>query len=357
MIVMNGRKTVIPFLREKAVLLAPMAGYTDSCFRKLCRSFGADGVVTEMVSADGLVREDGKSIALSTLSADERPAGIQLFGSSPETLSLGASVAERQIPDFIDLNYGCPVKKVVKRNAGASLLRDPNRAGDIISAVAGTVSVPLSAKIRVGWDSMQVNAAEVAIAVQAGGACFITVHGRTRDQGYTIPSSLSIIGDVVKTVDIPVVGNGDIFSPEDAMRMFDSTGCRGIMIGRGALGRPWIFKQVKDYIATGSYDEPPAIPVRLGILFWQIHKSVERMGEQRGIRWMRKHLVWYTRGMPFGTGLRRGAMREDTLRGIRTLFERYLAHIGEEEGSFTKDMLDIGEAGVREVQEAIADRP
>ena len=339
---MDRDRLDFPFTTERPVLLAPMAGFTDTYFRQICSAFGADGVVSEMISADGLVRKNDRGWDLAAFEECERPVGVQLFGSSPETLSEAAGLLERVDPDFVDLNFGCPVKKVVKRNCGSALMRDPELMGRIALEVTRSVGVPISAKVRAGWDADSVNAPEAAAVLEKAGVAFITVHGRTRSQNYSEPSSLQVIGDVVKAVDVPVIGNGDVFSPEDAAVMLEETGCRGVMVARGAFGQPWIFRQIKSFLAEGGYGPPPGIPERFALLYWQIGKVVERMGEKRGVCWMRKHVISFTRGLPGGVKLRRASMKIVTMDGLRNLLDEYLSYVM---GEYDRELFDVADLG------------
>jgi tRNA-dihydrouridine synthase B len=325
---MNQNRMHFPFAGDIPLLLAPMAGYTDTYFRRMCKLFGADVVFTEMISADGIVRENDRGWDLAFFSEEERPIGVQLFGSSPETMAKAACRLERLKPDFIDLNFGCPVKKVVKRNCGASLMRDLELMKHITSEVVQNLKIPVSGKIRAGWDREHINAPQAAIALQEAGVSFVTVHGRTRNQNYSAPSSRTVIRDVVRSVDIPVIGNGDIFSPDDALCVLEETGCDGIMIARGSFGHPWIFRQTKSFLSDRTYLPSPEIPKRFSLLIWYFRNVVKRMGEKKGICWMRKHFISFSKGLPDGAKLRRSAMKIVTFDGILKLIEEYLHTIG-----------------------------
>ncbi|OPX24292.1 MAG: tRNA dihydrouridine synthase DusB [Candidatus Latescibacteria bacterium 4484_107] len=247
------------------VVLAPLAGVTDHSFRLLCREMGASLVYTEMVSADGLVRKNPGTGRLIHFGESERPIGVQLFGSDLAIMARGAEqLAERGF-DLIDLNFGCPVKKVVKRNAGSALMRDPERLARITEAVVGAVDLPVTVKIRSGWSEEAINAVQVARLVQEAGAKAITVHARTRKMGFSGQADWEVIAEVKAAVSIPVIGNGDVRTPEDARRMFDDTGCDLVMIGRGALGNPWIFRRTVVFLRTGAHLPEPNLRERMEV--------------------------------------------------------------------------------------------
>ncbi len=294
-------------ITDRKIWLAPLAGFTDQPFRTICKACGAEVMVTEMVSADGLIFEESRSIPYADFLQEQRPVGIQLFGSDADIMGRAASlIAEKRQPDFIDVNMGCPVKKVVNRGAGSALMKEPEKAGDIIRSIKRALSgsgIPLSAKIRSGWDSHSINAVEVAKILEDAGVDMIAVHPRTRKQMYSGQSEWSIIARVKEAVSIPVVGNGDIRSPEDAKRMLGETGCDSVMIGRGALGNPWIFRQTSDFLLTGSYMDLSYLE-RFRIIRNHYLMAIEYYGAHRGIREMRTHLHDYTKGYRGGAKVR-----------------------------------------------------
>lgn len=298
--------------------LAPMAGVADRAFRELCCGFGAAYAVGEMVSAKGLSYNSEKSFELLELSDKERPAAVQLFGYEPDVMARAAELAMRFKPDIIDINMGCPAPKIAGNHSGAALMKDPELCGEIVRAVCSAVDVPVTVKIRKGWDKNSVNAVEVALVCENAGASAVTVHGRTREQQYMPSADWDIIRDVKKAVSIPVIGNGDIVTAEDAARMYEHTNCDLVMVGRGALGNPWLFREINSLL---GYDRP-SLPVsnaeRITVLLRHIRMLCEYKGEDVGMREARKHSAWYFKGMRDAASLRRKA---GTLKTFDALIE------------------------------------
>lgn len=275
-----------------------MAGVADNAFRLMAKSGGASLVFTELISADGLVRNSPKSHQLSEFSPEERPIGVQLFGSDPEIVAEAARRVCEVRPDFIDLNFGCPAKKVVQCGAGAALLRELPRMRAIVKAVVSAVSVPVSGKIRSGWDASHIVATDASRILEEEGACMITVHARTKKMRFQGEADWRIIREVKTSVSIPVIGNGSVQSAEDGMTMLEETGCDLVMIGRGALGKPWIFRQVDRYLETGEKLDDPSYRERIEVCLKHYRTALKMVGKERGVKEMRKHIGWYLKGMP-----------------------------------------------------------
>ena len=291
------RRTKEIFGSEFPVFLAPMAGVTDLPFRLLCKEQGCDAMVTEMVSAKALYYGNKNTAPLLETREEERPIGVQLFGSDPELMGQMAHKIEGKGFSFIDINMGCPVPKIVNNREGSALMKDPELAGKIVSSVVKHVALPVTVKFRKGFDKDHCNAVEFAQVLEENGACALTVHGRTREQYYNGEADWSIIKKVKESVSVPVIGNGDIFCGLDALRMKEETGCDGVMIGRGAKGNPWIFREVAAAVSGEKIPERPDEKEIIEMLLRHARLNVEYKGEYTGIREMRKHTAWYTVGM------------------------------------------------------------
>lgn len=284
--------------------LAPMAGMADMAFRELCADYGAGYTVTEMVSSKGLTMGDKKSAMLLTLGEREGKAGAQIFGDNPEIMAEAAVKCLEFKPDIIDINMGCPAPKVAMNGGGASLMKSPRLAGEIVKAVSQAVDIPVTAKIRKGWDDNSVNAVELAKILEENGAAAIAVHGRTRMQMYSGEVDYDIIRRVKEAVDIPVIGNGDITDVQSAAIMLEKTGCDAIMIGRGALGNPWIFQQINAYLNECRVIPEPTLTEKMTVMLAHIKKIIEYKGEYTGIREARHHAGYYTKGLRGGAKFR-----------------------------------------------------
>lgn len=287
---------VIHLVQGKA-LLAPLAGITNLPFRLIAREFGCDLCFTEMISANGLVRQSDKTMEYLKTCAEDQPLGVQLFGADPGILAKAAVIVAGQHPDLIDINMGCPVRKVIKTGAGAILMKDPVLAGRIIAAVVKAVSVPVTVKIRSGWSKGSMNAVEMSRIAEDSGAAAIIVHGRTADQGFSGHADWGVIAQVKNAVKIPVIGNGDIQQPFDACKMSAETGCDAVMVGRGALGNPWIFQGINQLRAGIVEDCRPSLLQKSNIIrkHWEIEANY--CGRRTANRSFRKHLLWYTKGL------------------------------------------------------------
>lgn len=278
--------------------LAPMAGVADRAFRELCVSYGAAYVVSEMISSKGVSLGDRKSKALMQLSDEERPAGVQIFGNDPSVMAQSVKTVLDVSPDFVDINMGCPAPKIAGNGGGASLMRHPQLAKEIVEAVvAACGSVPVTVKIRSGWDFENLNAVEMAQNAEKAGAVAVTVHGRTRQQMYASPVDHQMIAEVKKSVSIPVIGNGDIVDGPSAAKMLEETNCDFLMVGRGALGRPWVFSQINAYLQNGIILPEPPVSERMRVMVKHVRKICEYKGERIGIREARKHAAWYAKGI------------------------------------------------------------
>lgn len=280
------------------VILAPLAGISDSPFRNICRGFGAAMVFTEMISVDGLLRNNRRTLEYVFFRESERPIGFQLFGSDPDAFVRALSIIEPFQPDAIDLNFGCPVRKVVKRGAGAALLKDIDRLEEITRAVVQHSSRPVMAKIRKGWDNKNDNALEVAKRLEQCGVAAVTIHPRTQAQGYAGRADWETIAIIKRELSVPIIGSGDVRSGEDAQRMIDETGCDLVMIGRASLGNPWIFQQANHFLKTGHKLPPPNLGQRLEVIQRHLADLVAVKGERIALREIRKHLGWYLKGLP-----------------------------------------------------------
>ncbi len=292
---------------KKTAALAPMAGVADRAFREICAEFGACYVVGEMASSKGMSFNSAKTAELLAVSGRERPAAVQIFGSEPETMAKAAVMSLDYRPDAIDINMGCPAPKIAGGGSGAALMKDLGLAGNIIGAVTAAVELPVTVKFRKGWDAGSINAVGAALIAEANGAAAVTIHGRTREQFYAPPVDLNIIREVKRAVHIPVVGNGDVVSAETALRMYEITGCDLVMIGRGALGAPWVFKQIDAYLSRGERLKEPELDERMSVMLRHIKLACEYKGEYVAMREARKHVAWYLKGLKGAAALRRRA--------------------------------------------------
>ena len=286
--------------RERPLFLAPMEDVTDPSFRYMCKGFGADMVYTEFISSDGLVREGAKSVAKLNISDGERPVGIQIYGHLIEPMVESARIAEAARPDVIDINFGCPVRKIAGRGAGSGMMRDVPLMVEMTRRIVEAVKVPVTVKTRLGWDEEHRNIEEIALRLQDAGIAALTIHGRTRAQMYTGEADWTPIGRVKNNplMKIPVIGNGDIDSPQRAAEAFDRYGVDGVMIGRATYGRPWIFREIRHYLDTDELLPQPSVCERVEIAKRHLAKSVEVKGERVGVLEMRRHLSNYFKGLP-----------------------------------------------------------
>ena len=298
---------------QKTAALAPMASVADRAFRILCKQFGASYMVSEMVSSKGLCYGDTKSAQMLTVTPEEKPMAVQLFGSDPAFMAKAAQMAAQYSPQIIDINMGCPVNKVVSGNGGCALMKNPSLASEIVYAVKNSVSLPVTVKFRKGWDNGQTNTVAFAKAMVNAGADALTVHPRTRVQMYSGKADWDIITAVKQAVTVPVIGNGDVFNVEDAVRMYEQTGCDLVMIGRASYGRPWIFQQVEHWFKTGTLLPDPSISERFSVMEKHILMICADKGERTGLAEARKHIAWYLKGIPSAAALRNECMRISTM--------------------------------------------
>ena len=297
------------------VFLAPMAGITDLPFRIICKEFGCGMMTTEMVSAKGLLYENGKTNQLLYIDEREHPIGAHLFGSEM------AKQVEQSPIDFIDINMGCPAPKITKNGEGSALLKNPELIGEIVYAVSKALTKPLTIKIRKGFDEDNINAVQVAKIIEQAGASALALHGRTREQFYSGTADWDIIKEVKQNISIPLIGNGDIRTPQDAKRMMDYTGCDAVLIGRGAQGNPWIFKRTVHFLETGELLPEPTFEERAEVILRHAKMLVEYKGEYVGIREMRTHLTSYVKGLHGATDLRRSLTSVETYDDIKRMME------------------------------------
>jgi len=303
-------------------MLAPMSGITDYPFRQICREFGADLTFTEVVSVDGLLYNNRTTFQILKFKPHEKPIGFQLFGSDETKFARVLKIIEKLQPDIIDVNLGCPMKKIVKKGAGAALLKELNKIEKIISALKQT-SIPITAKIRIGWDVNTIVAEDVAKSVESGGADAITVHGRTKEQGYSGKAQWEYIARVKSVVNIPVIGNGDVFDGPSALAMFQMTGVDGIMLARGTLGKPWLFAEIQQYLKEGSINIKPDYSFRLQVLQRHYQLQLQFYDETNALTRMKKHLVWYTRGLPFAARIKERVFEAKNFKEIHKIFQDY----------------------------------
>jgi len=309
------------------LILGPMAGVTDLPFRLLCKEKGADLVYTEMVSAKGVQYNNKNTESLIQIAEGERPAALQLFGSDPDILSESAKKLEFRNFDILDINMGCPVPKVVNNGEGSALMKNPKLIGEIVRKVSLNYSKPVTIKIRKGFQEDIINAVEIAKIAEANGAAAVAVHARTREQYYSGRADWEVIRRVKEAVKIPVIGSGDVFTPEDAKLMIEQTECDAIMIARGARGNPWLFEQIKYYLEKGILLTKPDFGAVREMILRHAALSVEYKGEYTGMREMRKHVAWYTLGYPGSAKIRNRVNEIENMEDLARLMEEFIIHV------------------------------
>ena len=310
------------------VALAPMTGITDMPFRVICKELGCGLVVSEMVSAKGLLYKNVKTFDMLRIAQEERPAAIQLFGSVPQELARAAQIVEADGADIIDFNMGCPVPKIVNNGEGSALMKNPQLAYEILARMADAVKIPVTVKIRAGWDANNINAPEVAQLAEKAGVAAIAVHGRTREQFYNGKADWSVIKAVKDAVKIPVFGNGDILTAADGLRMLEETGCDGLMIGRGADGNPWIFKEIISALSGKDKKFQVSLDERLDMIVRHLKMLIAFKGEVIAVKEMRRHAGAYLKGMPMAAEYRRRINSLNTFEEFKALIEEYRAEAG-----------------------------
>jgi tRNA-dihydrouridine synthase B len=326
---------MLPWFQDGAfpLYLAPMARFTDVVFREFCKAQGADVMVTEFVQADALTRDDPKLWETVDFTETQRPMGVQIFGSNPRTMAAAARLlTDRLRPDFIDINFGCPADRVICMDAGSSMLRNPKKLGQVTAAVVQAVSeTPVTVKIRTGWDDDHIVAREVGHIVESEGARALAIHGRTKVQGYRGEANWPIIAEVAESLGIPVIGNGNISGAADVIRIRATTACAGLMIGRAALGYPWIFRDIKHYLRVGELPEPPSVAERWSTILNYTESIMARpFREQRhnDLRWMRPKFIALTKGMPGSRKIRGALGAVNQLADLECVARRHIAEYG-----------------------------
>jgi tRNA-dihydrouridine synthase B len=307
------------------IVLGPMAGVTDLPFRLIVKRYGVGLLVTEMVSAKALYYDDRRTKELTRVADEEHPVSLQLFGSEPEIMAIAVEKMNSHPAEMFDINMGCPAPKIIKNGDGSALMKNPKLAAEVVRSAVNASSKPVTVKFRKGWDDSQVNAVEFAKMMEDAGASAITVHGRTREQFYSGRADYDIIRDVVKAVKIPVIGNGDIFSVEDAKRMIDHTGCSGIMVARGAMGNPWLIREIGVFLETGTILPKPDDDEKVRVALEHFDLLIREKGERTGLLEMRKHAAWYIKGIKNSSQAKDAINKATTREEVERLLKNLMA--------------------------------
>jgi len=320
-------RLAFPVPYDFALILAPMAGVSEAPFRQICRSWGADVVLSEFLSSEAIRRRIRNTLEGAEFEECERPIGIQIYGAVPSAMAEAAAlITEHYKPEFIDINFGCPVKKVVQRNGGSGCLRDPALVTDIIRACVGATHLPVTVKTRSGWNDEQRDPVSIALRMQDAGARAFTLHARTRTQMYSGKADWDEIARVVEALDIPVIGNGDVQTPEDVVRMRDHTGAAGVMVGRGAFGHPWLFRDARALLEGRPKPEAPSAAERFELALTHARLALRLQGDSRQtVIEFRKHFGWYTKGLHGSSELRQQLFQVESVAEAEEIFVRYLA--------------------------------
>ncbi|HEX7055856.1 MAG TPA: tRNA dihydrouridine synthase DusB [Bacilli bacterium] len=313
---------------ENSVVLAPMAGVCNPAFRLIAKEFGCGLVCAEMVSDKAIVHGNERTLEMLYVDEREKPLSLQIFGGDKNTLVAAARFVDRNTnADIIDINMGCPVPKVTKCDAGAKWLLHPEKIEEMVAAVVAAVAKPVTVKMRMGWDAEHIYAVDNARAVERAGAKAVSIHGRTREQMYTGKANWDIIREVKQAVAIPVIGNGDVFAPEDAKRMLETTGCDGVMIGRGALGNPWMLYRTVEFLRTGVIPPEPTPREKARIAILHLDRLISLKGEHTAVKEMRKHMAWYLRGLPDSARVKEALLKQTTRAGMIGILNEYIETI------------------------------